>query len=165
MTDYQDVNYVAGVDKAVPEARADAYVNTHSYAANCAERAVEEGHRAFAQPDGSFSVVSETNSEDKRTVRYYALGRDPWSIRFSCDCPSGANRLHLLIPCKHAWLAGRNLMNRGMAVADGALFVVSHAFRPAEDRLCILCKGVLGSDQASGSECRTCVDVFGKKGE
>lgn len=165
MTDYQDRNYVAGVDSVVPEARADAWINQHSYAANCAERAVEEGHRAFIRSDASFQVVSDSKpDQEPYIVSYAALSGDPWTILFSCNCPSGQNRQHLPIPCKHSWLAGRNLVNRGVAIVDETMYLVAPEWRPrpvALERQCKTCKSSLAEAQSYGDECSVCREVFG----
>jgi hypothetical protein len=85
-------------------------------------RAVEEGHHAFVQPDGSILVVSDTHEGKRYRVTYADSGN---GIRFECK-PEGAHAFkddHLdaiaepgVAPCKHSALAARRLEREGLAV-------------------------------------------------
>lgn len=105
-------------------------------------RAVEEGHRAFVQDDGSVRVVSDRHEGKayRVTMRALSVGEP---IRFTCD-PAGSrafedDHLHLtgepgLAPCKHAALAARRLEREGLAAWVGGGWVVTElaAARTAE---------------------------------
>jgi hypothetical protein len=85
-------------------------------------RAVEEGHRAMVQDDGSIKVVSDSYDGKHYVVTYVDSGN---GIRFSCR-PEGRmayrdDHLELdaepgVAPCKHAAVAARRLEREGLAV-------------------------------------------------
>lgn len=86
-------------------------------------RAVEEGHRAFVQPDGSIRVVSDTvEGKAYRVDVGHARPGEP--IRFQCEAigrwPHGTDHGRATadqgcLPCKHAALAARRLEREGLA--------------------------------------------------
>jgi len=81
-------------------------------------RAVEQGHRARLQPDGSILVKADSQSGSYR-VRVHGVERGV--LVFACTCPSGDYRAYLPVPCKHAALVGRRLEREGRATwQDGA---------------------------------------------
>jgi hypothetical protein len=82
------------------------------YSLAAERRAVEEGHNARVQPDGSILVRSETTP-----VSYRVWIRDVRDgvLRFGCTCRSGQHRRALPVPCKHAALAGRRLERERIA--------------------------------------------------
>lgn len=91
-------------------------------------RAIEEGHRAFLNDDGSLSVKSD--SRDGVTYRItFSIGGHfvggEMAVKFSCSCPSGQSRPSEIVPCKHASLAGRRLEREGLAIWKGGIFVAS----------------------------------------
>lgn len=88
----------------------------------CEIRAVEEGHKAFVQPGGWIRVVSDSRPGVFYTLTFHQTVTG--AIHFHCDCPSGTHRGHLLIPCKHAALAGRRLEREKIAVWNDALWWV-----------------------------------------
>lgn len=85
-------------------------------------RAVEEGHRAFVQPGGWIKVVSDSRPNTSYSVTFHATVSG--TIHFHCTCPSGVNRPHKLVPCKHAALAGRRLEREKIAIWSDALWWV-----------------------------------------
>jgi hypothetical protein len=87
------------------------------YSLAAERRAVEEGHNARVQPDGSILVRSESTPDSYRVwIRDLRDG----VLRFGCTCPSGQYRDTLPVPCKHAALAGRRLERERIAAwADG----------------------------------------------
>jgi hypothetical protein len=87
-------------------------------------RAVEEGHRAFVQEGGWIKVVSDTRRDVSYAVTYEHIPTRSNAIHFHCTCPSGVHRPHLLVPCKHAALAGRRLERENIAIwHDGIWWV------------------------------------------
>ena len=90
-------------------------------------RAIEEGHRAFVQPDGSVRVVSDTTGNGPYRVTYHETATT--CVHFHCDCKSGQNRDHLLIPCKHSTLAGRRLEREGFVEWSDGFFWVTDRTR------------------------------------
>ena len=99
------------------------------YAVRCEVRAIEEGHRSFAQPDGSYRVVSETQPG----AAYFVTVTDGGDGRlwFACTCPSGTYRTDLPTPCKHAALAARRLERERRARFDGLAWRPAARSRPA----------------------------------
>src|SRR5688572_5534808 len=93
-----------------------------TYELRCEIRAVEEGHRAFAQEGGSIRVVSDSRPGVSYGVTFHATASTV--IHFHCDCPSGEHRPHLNVPCKHAALAGRRLEREKIAVWKDGLWWV-----------------------------------------
>jgi hypothetical protein len=75
-------------------------------------RAVEQGHRARLQADGSILVKSDSQGGSYR-VRVH--GVEDGVLVFDCTCPSGDYRAYLPVPCKHAALVGRRLEREGRA--------------------------------------------------
>jgi hypothetical protein len=93
-------------------------VRRAAYALAAEVRAVEQGHRARVQPDGSILVKSDSQG-GSYLVR--VEGVEAGVLVFSCTCPSGDYRAYLPVPCKHAALAGRRLEREGYAQwLDGA---------------------------------------------
>lgn len=91
------------------------------YAVRAEVRAVEEGHRAFDNGDGTFRVVSDTREGVAYTVRP-VLGSTPKAMcLISCDCPAGRNARNRTCPCKHAALVGRRLEREGKLRFDTGL--------------------------------------------
>lgn len=82
------------------------------YALRAEMRAVEEGHRARLNEDGSISVKSDSDPNATYRVTFHPVDL---LIKFDCDCPSGTYREDLFVPCKHAALAARRLERRGLA--------------------------------------------------
>ena len=98
------------------------------------QRAVEEGHRAFVQSNGSFRVVSDTKPDTSYNVTYWGVAHIGL-IHFHCTCPAGVNRPHIPVPCKHAALVGRRLEREGFARWQGGEWFVTDkalALVPAE---------------------------------
>src|SRR4051812_22460938 len=87
------------------------------YSLAAERRAVEEGHNARGQPDGSVLVRSESSPGSYRVwIRDVRDGE----LRFGCTCLSGQHRRALAVPCKHAALTGRRLERERLADwADG----------------------------------------------
>jgi hypothetical protein len=82
--------------------------------------AVEEGHRAFVNPDGSIRVVSETVPGQHYTVRFENVRG---LVGFSCDHPivlgwgtAPVQAAPGKVPCKHAALAARRLEREDLAL-------------------------------------------------
>lgn len=104
-------------------------------------RAVEAGHRAFVQPDGSIRVLSDTHGDLGKGYRVeFVAGAYDGLVRFTCT-PEGAmayrdDHLHVEtvrpgeVPCMHAALAARRLEREGLIRYDknGRWQLVS--FRP-----------------------------------
>lgn len=83
-------------------------------------RAVEEGHRAFVQDDGSIRVVSDTRPGVAYHITFDTLGGDQ-RIRFWCDCPASPHHSRTQpghVVCKHEALAARRLEREGLARWD-----------------------------------------------
>ena len=86
-------------------------------------RGVEAGHRAFAQPDGSVLVKSDTYPGKRYRVTYTASHVGA-GVAFTCT-PEGEAAYrddHLrtigapgVLPCMHAGLAARRLEREGLA--------------------------------------------------
>lgn len=96
------------------------------FAFNAEVRAVEEGHHAFVQPGGSCEVKSDSHPDLRYTIRFF--GRSSGMIWFTCTCPSGQNRNHLPVPCKHSALVARRLVREKLAVLrEGLWWVSEHA--------------------------------------
>ncbi len=95
--------------------------NPRQFAHDAEVRAVEEGHRAFVTEGGVIDVKSDTSDKHYK-VRFVALNNG--EIHFNCTCPSGVNRGHLRVPCKHSALAGRRLEREKLAVWQDGLFLV-----------------------------------------
>lgn len=102
-----------------------------TYNLNCEVRAVEEGHRAFVQPGGSIKVKSDSNPDVSYEVTFHATSSE--AIHFHCTCPSGKHRSHLLVPCKHATLAGRRLEREKIALWAGGDWWVHPQLKAKED--------------------------------
>lgn len=97
-------------------------------------RALEEGHHARMNDDGSLSVKSDS----RRDVTYritFSIGSwfvaGDMAVKFSCTCPSGQARPDELVPCKHAALAGRRLEREGLAVWKHGIWMASPNARRA----------------------------------
>lgn len=101
-------------------------------------RAVEEGHRAFVQQDGSVRVASD--SQPGKWYRVTFVGTSDGMIAWSCD-PRGEqaysdDHLHVdsrdgVVPCKHAAVAARRLERERMAMLDvEGRWVLHPAFVP-----------------------------------
>lgn len=102
-----------------------------TYELRCEVRAVEEGHRAFVQPGGSIRVVSDSTPGLSYSVTFHTTVST--AIHFHCDCKSGQNRGHKLVPCKHAALAGRRLEREKIAVWKDGLWWVHPDLKAAEE--------------------------------
>jgi hypothetical protein len=93
-------------------------------------RAVEQGHYARVQPDGSVLVKSDTRPGKSYRVTFSAYGVDE-PITFTCR-PEGSGSYaddHRDLTgkpgacfCKHAALAARRLRREGLARRTGPLF-------------------------------------------
>lgn len=87
-----------------------------AYALRAEIRAIEEGHKCWADTHGpdTYEVVSHEQPDVRyrlRTTHHF-----PGSvIRVSCTCPSGVHRAEVPIPCKHAALVARRLERAGEA--------------------------------------------------
>lgn len=106
-----------------------------TYEFRCEVRAVEEGHRAFVRPGGSIRVKSDSQEGVSYEVTFHTTVTG--AIHFHCTCPSGQNRSHKLVPCKHAALAGRRLEREKIAVWNDGLFWVHpdlKAIQKAQER-------------------------------
>src|SRR6266508_838698 len=88
------------------------YVGDPVYALAAEVRAVEQGHRARLQPDGSILVKADSQDGSYRVCVH---GVERGVLVFDCTCPSGDYRAYLPVPCKHAALAGRRLEREGRA--------------------------------------------------
>lgn len=92
------------------------------------QRAVEEGHRAFVQPDASFRVVSDIHPGTSYNVTYFVVPTLTL-IHFHCTCKAGEHRPHVPVPCKHSALVGRRLEREGYALwRDGEWYASDKAF-------------------------------------
>lgn len=101
------------------------------------ERAVEEGHRAFVQDDGSVLVVSDTFEHKRYRVTFTDAGT---GIVFRCT-PQGhrafeADHLDASAPpgvvcCKHAAVAARRLERERLAEFTSAGVWRALAVKPA----------------------------------
>lgn len=90
-------------------------------------RAVEEGHRARVQDDGSVKVTSDTHGDLGKWYRVEYVSHSDGLISFTCQ-PGGpmayrddhlaASSTPGAVPCKHAALAARRLEREGLAVYD-----------------------------------------------
>ena len=105
--------------RVVVPRRADDPRNHAAYALAAELRAIEDGHRALAQPDGSILVKAES-AERRRAgpgvpprYRVRVEGVEDGLVVLSCTCRSGFHRARLPIPCKHAALAARRLQREG----------------------------------------------------
>ena len=88
-------------------------------AAEC--RFLEEGHHVFAQPEGTYRVISDSLPGVTYTV---TIVRWTDLLRGTCDCKGGRNSRHgELVPCKHSAGVLRRLGRGGLATFDG------HAWR------------------------------------
>lgn len=96
------------------------------YILRAEQRAVESGHHAFANDDGSIRVVSESEPDKRRRVTFEDVAG---VIRFSCDCPAGEHRREM-VPCWHAALAARRLEREGLAEWRDGLFYTPDHLRP-----------------------------------
>lgn len=111
-------------------------------------RAVEEGHHALVQPDGSVKVVSDTVRGKWYRVEAIDTGL---GVMFRCE-PQGERAFeddHLratsapgVTPCKHAALAARRLEREGLAkLVDGLWFSTGPAHRHTfVDAVCVECR-------------------------
>jgi SWIM zinc finger len=106
---------------AVLRVRADDPRNHAAYALAAELRAVEDGHHAWAQPDGSILVKADS-ARARRPGAPTALGAryrvrvegvEDGLVILSCTCRSGFHRHRMPIPCKHAALAARRLEREG----------------------------------------------------
>lgn len=112
---------------AALRARSDDPRNHAAYALAAELRAVEEGHHAWAQPDGSLLVKAESGEaaadaiDAGRRMRYRVRveGVEDDLVVLSCTCRSGFHRARLPIPCKHAALAARRLEREGLLRWEG----------------------------------------------
>jgi hypothetical protein len=110
-----------------PRARADDPRNHATYALAAELRALEDGHHAWAQPDGSLLIKSDSAeagleaARAGRRVRYRVRveGVEDGLVVLSCTCRSGFHRARLPVPCKHAALAARRLEREGLLRWDG----------------------------------------------
>lgn len=91
-------------------------------------RAVEEGHRARVQEDGSVNVTSDTHGDLGKWFHVTFVAHVDGLISFSCrpEGPMAYKDDHLAAsstpgstPCKHAALAARRLEREGLAQYDG----------------------------------------------
>lgn len=89
-------------------------------------RAVEEGHHAFVNDDGSIRVKSHTRPGVTYNVRFAAVGPGS-SVMFDCNCPAG---LHSRI-CKHTALAARRLEREGLVTWAGGHWYATDKAREA----------------------------------
>jgi hypothetical protein len=88
-------------------------------------RAVEEGHRALLNEDGSIRVVSDTRPGKAYRVEFTGIGG---AARFTCR-PEGDHAYHDdhrqitaecgALPCKHAAVAARRLERQGLLRVAG----------------------------------------------
>jgi len=101
-----------------------------TYALAAEVRAVEQGHRARLQPDGSILVKADSQGG---SYRVRVDGVEGGVLVFACTCPSGDYRAYLPVPCKHAALAGRRLEREGHATwQDGVWQPRKRAVRTAD---------------------------------
>jgi hypothetical protein len=108
---------------AAPRIRADDPRNHAAYALAAELRAVEDGHHAWAQPDGSILVKAESARAQRPAVlgtryRVRVEGVEDGLVVLSCTCRSGFHRFRMPIPCKHAALAARRLEREGFVRWD-----------------------------------------------
>jgi hypothetical protein len=110
--------------RVVAPRRADDPRNHVAYALAAELRAVEDGHHALAQPDGSLLVKAES-AERRRAgpgspgrYRVRVEGIEDGLVVLSCTCRSGFHRFRMPIPCKHAALAARRLEREGFVRWD-----------------------------------------------
>lgn len=101
-------------------------MSEYAYILRAEARAVESGHHAWLNDDGSIRVVSESEPEKRRRVTFEDVGG---VIRFHCDCPAGEHRREL-VPCWHAALAARRLEREGMAEWRYGIFYTAEHLRP-----------------------------------
>jgi hypothetical protein len=117
--------------------RADDPRNHVAYALAAELRAVEDGHHAWAQPDGTILVKAESTraavpepptaaprlpgieAEPPTRYRVQVEGVEDGLVMLSCTCRSGFHRTHLPVPCKHAALAARRLERESLLRWDG----------------------------------------------
>lgn len=86
-------------------------------------RSVEEGLRAYANGDGTFSVRSSTRPAIRWTVTVGAWKSTAgWRLKFSCSCEGGRARPSQGVPCLHSATVGRSLERRGLARWVGGLW-------------------------------------------
>lgn len=90
-------------------------------------RAVEEGHHARVQDDGSVKVTSDTHGDLGKWYRVEYVAHMDGLISFSCrpggpmayrDDHLAASSMPGSVPCKHAALAARRLEREGLARYD-----------------------------------------------
>jgi hypothetical protein len=103
---------------AVLWTRADDPRNHAAYALAAELRALEDGHHAWSQPDGSILVKAESAGARRPAVlgtryRVRVEGVEDGLVVLSCTCRSGFHRFRMPIPCKHAALAARRLEREG----------------------------------------------------
>ena len=151
-------DYAAGLDKQVPEHRADSYSNLASFAVNAEVRWVEEGHRAFFRsgPDRHFEIVSDSDPGVRYRLSVEARqvgGR--YLIHVFCNCKSGQNRDHLPVPCKHAAGVARRMVREGFAVNDAGTFLLHPRLVPAPPTNCATC-GKMLERPSEASVCGEC---------
>lgn len=96
------------------------------YSIRAEQRAVEEGHHAWLNDDGSIKVHSDSQPGVHYRVEFEDVGG---AIRFRCNCPAGEHRREL-VPCKHAALAARRLEREGLAEWRYGIWYVPEHLRP-----------------------------------
>jgi len=118
--------------------RADDPRNHVAYALAAELRAVEDGHHAWAQPDGTILVKAEStraprpegpppaaprlpgmDAQPPTRYRVQVEGIEDGLVMLSCTCRSGFHRSRMPVPCKHAALAARRLEREGLLRWDG----------------------------------------------
>jgi hypothetical protein len=107
--------------------RADGAEQAGAYALRCTVRALEAGHLARSQGDGTWLVCSDSRSGSHRVgvLRVQSNG----VVWLGCDCESAVYRPHLPVPCKHAATVGLRLERDG-AVAWSDRDGLWHQQRP-----------------------------------
>ena len=147
--------------KEHPEHRADSLTNAVTFAVNAEVRWVEQGHHAFfiAGPDRRFECVSDSKPGVRYSLQAEARsGPDGFVIHVSCSCPSGQNRDHLPIPCRHAAGIARRLVREGLAVLGlDLVYRLPTALQPAPKTTCSKCGAEVEPIQARDPLCDNCV--------
>jgi len=144
-----------------PDHRADSLSNSVTYAANAEVRWVEQGHHAFfvAGPDRRFECVSDSRPGVRYQLQAEARSsHDGFVIHVSCSCPSGQNRDHLPIPCRHAAGIARRLVREGLAVlGPDMVYRLPTALQPPSKTACGKCGAEVEPTQAKDPLCGNCV--------
>jgi hypothetical protein len=87
--------------------RADAPAQAGAFALRRMVQAVEAGHLARAQHDGSWLVRSDSRPASHRVVVLQVQSNG--IVWLGCGCESALYRPHLPVPCKHAARVGLRL--------------------------------------------------------